>query len=452
MKVSPLKSFLWFGVALSLALSFPLQVTLGSPLPSLFPYFGVALIFLLSLFTSTGRQVRLFRWNIVNRINLILTLYLVLVFYHTTRQLAFGLIPVSEGVTIIFIFVAPLIFFIYFREIASEREIRAILFAIALAGLIIGFHFAYDSYLKLVLHETSDYAWKAMNYTLDRMGLTLQEAHTARVSPGRSFGLLESHRVTAAWIALGGFAALTLTQKSKIWTRTGIIMVYGMLLLMGLYFTSIIGFAVVIILMEFRALEWLRGRLSRRNVTIAALTAIAFVSFALFFGAIVGEFFYSIEDILRSKVSFGTRGTSGLELGYFDRFVEALASYPRIMGEFSLAFTLGDGFSREAFLFRKGGDFGLADTLFRFGLPFFLTIVIGLTALVVRSIKQIGSRRIGRPMESRYLWFAVSVTIYLAFADIHYSVWPAKSVLPIFFLALAMYARYLRHRAVSGGG
>ena len=127
---------------------------------------------------------------------------------------------------------------------------------------------------------------------------------------------------------------------------------------------------------------------------------------------------------------------------FFGAFVEDLASFPTNMLRFPPGFLIGDGFSVFG-VKAKGGDFGLSETLHRFGLPFFLAIIIGLIRLIRRAERQINFAGTDQTTAPRYLLFAVCVTIYLLFTEIHYTVWNSKSILPIFFLALAFYQRCL---------
>ena len=70
----------------------------------------------------------------------------------------------------------------------------------------------------------------------------------------------------------------------------------------------------------------------------------------------------------------------------------------------------------------KGGDYGIDETLHRFGLPFFIEIIVGLIILIRSALKWMIISGASRSLQSRYLWFAIYVTIYLLFTEIHYTV------------------------------
>src|SRR3972149_10733188 len=145
MRIIVIKSILWFFVIMFMALSFPLQVYFNSPLPSFFPYLIIGLILALNLATSSAKTLRVSRWNIKKRMELVITIFIVLVLFQTGWQMLLNFVPIDRGIGAVIIFIFPAIFFIYFRNTFHEKEIRAILFSMALAGFIVGGYFAYDS-------------------------------------------------------------------------------------------------------------------------------------------------------------------------------------------------------------------------------------------------------------------------------------------------------------------
>ena len=111
------------------------------------------------------------------------------------------------------------------------------------------------------------------------------------------------------------------------------------------------------------------------------------------------------------------------------------------ISKYPIGVLIGDGYS--TFGFPKGSHFGIVESLHRFGMPLFFAILIGLMSLIRHALKQMYYNSRNQPPERNYLWFAVSATFYIVLADIHYSIWPTKSILPIMFINLAIFDRYL---------
>ena len=118
--------------------------------------------------------------------------------------------------------------------------------------------------------------------------------------------------------------------------------------------------------------------------------------------------------------------------------------YPGSYFHFGILF--GDGFS--SFGSAKGGDYGIIENCNRFGLLLYLCVIVGLLRLITRVLKKVGLNDLNILSASEgYLWFAVTVIIYLIVADLHYSIWPTKSFLPLLFVSLAIFDRYLDHQS-----
>lgn len=433
-----------------LVLSFPLQVISSNPVPSLFPYLWIAFVLSLTLRFGAPRLGGRTRRNSRTPMDVLVNVYLVLVFFQTGWQTALGFISTVQGLSAIFIYALPAIFYLYFRGTATDQESRTILMAIALVGFGVGIYFVYDSYSMFIKGQVNDFSRKAFEYAQSRG--EGNETNEARISAGyRSHGPLESSYVSAAWVALGCFAALTLIPSGATLKRIVAISSYGLILLAALNFTSLVGFGVVIVLMEFRAIALLRGRVSLRGIKSLAEIAAGFVLLgALLFGTIGDEMFGGIQKSLGEQVGvlMGTGIHAQTDETYVGRLIGRIASFPEEMLEYPPGFIIGEGFS--IFGGPKGGDIGIADTLRRFGLPFFIAIIVGLFTLVLRAERQISGTPGGQTIGARCLWFAVCATIYLLFTEVHYSVWNTKSILPIFFLSLAFYRRYLLRKSSAG--
>ena len=109
-----------------------------------------------------------------------------------------------------------------------------------------------------------------------------------------------------------------------------------------------------------------------------------------------------------------------------------------------------DGFG--SFGLKKGGDIGFIESLAKFGLPYFVTLLYGICILSFRGLKEIRSLRIkaisNSNMNLSFLQFAVSFMVLILIMEIHYSVWYSKSILPFFFFSLALFDRYLNNKSL----
>jgi hypothetical protein len=445
-RLPKLKNVLWFCAVLLVALSFPIQVYTGSPYPSLLPYVIVGGILVLRSLSPRRVDEERRTASRFSNISAMVNLYLFLVLLDTGWQASLGLIGVYDTLTAMIIYLLPLVWYWYFRKAASEYEIRTVLFAIMIAGMMVGIYFAYDSYLKLALGRTSAYANQAFQYSIARRGTDELSANTARIASGyRSFGLLETHSVSGAWVVLGAFAALSLLPPKRKLIRGLTILAFAAMLLVGLNFTTILAFAVIMFLVEFGGIPLLLGKISSAVARkFAALALIGFLALSVALWAVGGpmsEFILanlaSQKDLALGTGDFGI-SMSSLVRSYFASYVQHVSDYP-----FTLL--LGDGFSNYGL--PKGGDVGFIESVARFGLPFFLALAYGLFSLARSAVRQIGVKRALRP--TRMLRFALCVTLLILITEAHYTVWTSKSVLPIVFFALALYDRYLMHRQMA---
>jgi len=443
MKIITIKSILIFFVTVLLAFSFPLQVISSSPIPSLAPYFGMILIFMLSLgVISNATQMKK---KSISLIVFLIMIYIFLVIFHTAWQSIFGLISIKSSISALVIFLLPTLFFVYFRAIATNQEIRAFLFAASILGLILGAYFVYDSFSMLILGNMNDYSAKAFEYS--QLRSPGDYINSARIQVGyRSHGLLENHTVSAAWIALGCFSALSLIPQKQLLLRLIVITIFGTGLLIGLNFTSIVAFTMVILLVEFREYVFLtRGAIPKKVISLLQIVVIFFVLLGLIQflmpNLAVNDMYNTIILSLEGQVNLAIGATLAGQRTYFDGLVVGFYSYFHNLLDYPLGLIIGDGFS--PFGSKKGGDYGIIDTLHRFGLLFFITIFVGLLTLIYRALKQIEFSNPDLLEKNTYLFFASSFTMYLLFIEVHYSAWSSKSILPILFICLALFDRYV---------
>ena len=129
-KINTIKLVILTIVVPLLMFSFPIQVYVRSPLPSLFPYVGMTIIIFLSIFFTGNKNI--FRKS--KNMNTIISVYVFLVIFHGIWQVLFNYISVYSAISSFVIYLFPLSFYWYFSKYAVEIEIRSVLFAIAICG------------------------------------------------------------------------------------------------------------------------------------------------------------------------------------------------------------------------------------------------------------------------------------------------------------------------------
>ena len=111
MNITKLKNINIFLCVTATVFSFPLQVIYQSALPSLLPYIFLGILFLLAY--SSKLQTPKIIWNIGKPIILTITIYFLLVFLNTSWQVLFGFISPVQAMSAIFIYLFPVLFFIF---------------------------------------------------------------------------------------------------------------------------------------------------------------------------------------------------------------------------------------------------------------------------------------------------------------------------------------------------
>lgn len=436
-RLSTIKCFICFLMIVLLVLSFPMQVIMQSKWPALFPYVLLVLIILLPRrkYFVVSRP-----WYHFKKIELIIFVYVFLVVFHALLQLFLGVMSLRGLMTSIFIFVAPITYYWYFNQRASDKEIQYSIFAILIASLVSGFFFAYDSIMKVGFSEISQFSKDATAYSTMRSGeeLSSMRAHLTY----RSFGLLETRAVSGAWVGIGCFAALALFPVNWIKRRLLAVLLFSLLLIIGMNFTAIIAFIITLLVFEFGFASLLSGRISSQLKRGLLFACIIIVSAIILLGVSLDENTLNyVKNSLFGQFELVTTGRNELTyikiiLFNFFRYIESVVSFP-------LMLILGDGYT--SFGMSKGGDVGLIETLARLGVPLFIVVMFGLIVLIniARNVaRQTSSIRDEKySFEKRVLIFCGSFILYILVSEVHYSVWSAKSIFPIFFMVLALFSR-----------
>ncbi|MDF1795443.1 MAG: hypothetical protein P1U63_02785 [Coxiellaceae bacterium] len=435
------KKIYWFLIIQTLAFSFPLQVLTHSVYPSLLPYILGSVVAGISCL-SVGR-VRIGSATLIDKGVLI---YVVVVITHGISQMLFLEVPAYSVAASFVNFLFPILFYVYFRYLASSQDFQTVFFAIAIAGFIIGIYFVYDTYLKVGLGHVSTYSKEALQYTLgshtNKGGANLYRTRLG----GRSFGLLETHTVSGAWIVMGMIASLACERRGLLKSPRIIILTFSVMSLIGMNYTNILALGFILVFIYFRVsgVQMAAGLIARiRNHFITISLIAVTVIFAAIYLAGYKFLSYIITMLLsQSDLIFGTglKRTSYLLIthDYILRYLDYLVSDP-------LAFFLGDGFTYIGM--PKGGDVGWLETLARFGVPIYLLLFFGIMSVLKKAL---GILRFGglhyygktKKFIGRALEFAVAIIILILVNEIHYSAYTSKSVFPIVFIAFAALSKY----------
>jgi hypothetical protein len=117
----------------------------------------------------------------------------------------------------------------------------------------------------------------------------------------------------------------------------------------------------------------------------------------------------------------------------FDYVISFLIGYGQPLG----FYIFGDG--HVPFIGRlQGGDFGIVETLYSFGIVCSTIFFIPILFLLLKYFVNEKNYFYSFYLESRLLAWSFSILFYVLFAEIHYSIWYNKSVFPIFFIALGL--------------
>ena len=339
MRIISIKLFLWPIIIALLMFSYPIQVMMFTPLPSVFPYIG---FFLIVLITRIYDNRKGYMFANTQKIDFMISIYIILVIFHATWQSLLGFITIYSAISSIFIYVFPVFFYVYFKVYGSEREIRAVLITIIISGLISGLYFVYDSYSMLVLGKVNDFSYRMIDYAIMRAPEGYQP-NIARISASyRSHGLLENHSISAAWISISCFSTLALLPRKRIFKRSLVVTIFGVLLCLTLNFTSIISFFIVVMFIEFQGHLLMKAVILKSSLKKIAITSLIFILFGSVLIYNLGE----MADIVR-KLSLSQLGTltgeikleSGSEETFVGNFLQFF-KFQKICYPFRRAFLL----------------------------------------------------------------------------------------------------------------
>lgn len=448
-----------------LACAFPLQVLARSPLPALASYVILLLVFAIRV----RREFQGFRgWRSVRTLvqptpsDWGVLAYALIVLAHMVINLAGGAVGWVVLGANTFNFLFPLLFYLYFRLFADGGNVRAILIGVLVACALTGAYSVTHAYLKMrhtpipgsaqseiksaeqleikawtLFGAMQRYQLEAGDYSRHRVGGDEDFVKkTMRVGGPRSAGLLESNSISAAWIALGLFAALGLIPLRRQWLRYAILIPFMGLLIVFQYYTAIFAAMISFMLVMLDSgTDGMHRAWSRRKVygMLALLALLIWV----FLMSLDERYQINLRHMawIQYKLLFG-----GGQAHYLNLVLDKLRGYGQYVSSFPWVILMGDGLGiYYPYSFSKGGDIGFAESLARLGIPLLLLVVGGgvrwARDFLLRGkpiVLEDGVKFDGLPS------FAIGVIAFVALNDVHYSIWPAKSILPLLMIAFAL--------------
>jgi hypothetical protein len=435
------KSVFFAWIICALVFSFPLQVVLKTPLPSLLPYALMSSFIILYLggFRAGGRSDSIHSSQI-SKLDIMLGVYFFVVTLHLIVQYTFLSVSLTEIVAAVVNYLFPISFYICFRKEGSTIIIQRMFTVIALMGFVIGLHFIYDTYLKIGVGQVSAYTKKSFEYTLLRHNLSEFDEGVNRyymMAGTRSIGLLATQAISGAWVVLGFIGAFAAIPRRNRALHNLAKLAYGLMIAISMNFTNILAFCVVLVFGCGEKLTYARiYSFIRKSLWVAVCL-----------GTFGGIFVYiMLASKLGDRVISSLGSHFSFLLGHNEEkhsFVELTVQRIYFMLDYFTdnlsTLLLGDGFT--SYGLRKGGDIAWLETLTKFGFPLYALFLSSLVYLLVSHVKKLhSSMSLNKEDECKrnMVQFAISVVMLVLVNEGHYGVWYAKPILPIFFFALAL--------------
>lgn len=385
--------------------------------------------------------------NGISGVDKIILIYILLFTINSSWQLAFNIINITEFVTSVVIYIMPISFLICADTILKNITIEFFLKLVISISCIVSLFALVDTYFMTLNGVVSNYSLKAIEYSQSRTNTDELTTNFARVtSGGRSHGILEKHSVTAAWIAFGGIAALAMPWKKYKYLKTVGIIITLSILLVFQNITSLFAFCMVLVILEFQLHRIVtKGKISIKNtIKIFKIVAFAVLTPLVILIALSG-YELNIKDkytnLMLAQWDIITGTTKIENVSYFMDFLSRIIYYPINSMNYPFSILIGEGFT--SYGIPKASDYGFVETLHTFGLPGTIILLYGFTKMVLKylniNVSDTPNTRCNHEGK-----FAVGILLYILFNEIHYSIWNAKSILPVMFLALGLLNKYLR--------
>lgn len=425
--------------------AFAIQVLAQNEYLGLIPY-GLLIISAVGIFLKSAYSKKI-RWGVqgVRNLDFFCNFFLVFTSIHIAMGILLGGYTLVEAGRLLLIYVGSGWIYFYISRYAREAEIRTVMLVIAIAAIIIGLDWVYETYTKMILHEISEFQRLAYEYSKIRNNFSDEEMNTSALGTQyRAHGLLGGYPYTGSIVAIGAFAMLALFPYA---TR------YQKNLLLGAFFLVLsIGLATTVWIAYVLICPFLLGLSEKKTGEIRRILAriIVYISFGLPILIVVLMSMEAIRPILQNtfdllSLQFASiinfDATSG-ELSWFWLYFDNLRSYSDFLMDNPFAVLVGEGIIGYGDVtYARGGDVALLEFAAAYGIP---TVILFFATCISASMRAVRSLKNGMLNETQktYLLFSFATLVFLILSLSHYNILFNKAIIVFFYLALGLIRRY----------
>lgn len=413
--------------------SYAFQVCFHNYIVGVFPYFLLLPLILRIGYDSTKIQVQLIHgadiyFVTVGALLLLSSIHIIASFFqgvdlwHSLRNLV--------------IYSFSLLVFFYFRSYVSVTEARMCMAAVVIASLIIGVHWIFDTYQKIVLGEISYFTELSYEYIKNRNNFSDDQVNVSMLGPEyRSYGLMDKHTTTGAAVLLGGLTLLAYLGKSNL--RYFALVVYFVILSVGMATTAWLSFVLVAPFILFLA-----GDKKMAETMLTSYGVMIFVLFAIFASLtmVSPQLIAKIIEIGAAQIShvgnLGNPDSTSYYLIYkahFLGFTDFLANNPMV-------FYFGEGFPPQA-AWQRGGDVGFFEIIATYGIPMAGLLFVAISLAFKNIFLKMFALDV-TPEERGILAFAFGVLSVFVISLVHYNTFFNKAFFVLIPMALGLVSRF----------
>jgi hypothetical protein len=418
--------------------TFAMQVLMQSAFIALIPYalFFVSMLFVAAKALSEKRinyGVRGFK-----NIDIIVAIFLLFNAVHIVFGVMLNGYSVAEAMRLFLIYVVSGWIYFYVSRWSKETEIKMVIMATAIAGIIVSAHWVDETIMKNIFFEISDYQRMVVSY-LEMRGANLEDAPLSIVPQYVAYGLVSNHAATGATVAIGAFALMAICPNLKKKNRLTIAGLFLLVLIIGRAKLAMLSYLLLIPVM----LSLLDQRIGAFRAAMSTIKPIFIALITIVLLLVTTTFGHELLSvILRQGDSFATLVNLGeTKFSWLALLLRKIDDYWSVICDRPFMILFGQGLKGYGSIyFRTGGDFAFLDMIAKYGIPMSILILLVCIKSLLLSIKRLKSGLL--PLfERHYLLFGFLVILFLLFSLAHYAILHQKSILVCFFLALGLIRR-----------
>jgi len=432
--------------------SFALQVLYQNERFGLIPYGLLFMSIGVFLFKAPFERNILWGSTGIRYLDIFVGLFLLSSTTHVVFGIALGGYASTEGARLFLIYVVGGWIYCYFSRYAEETEIRAVMVAITIASIVVGLHWVYETYTKMILLEVSEFQKLSISYTKMRQGDGVDDLNLAGVGTQyRAYGLVENHTTTGATVAIGAFAILALFPYLSLNRRLLLLSAFLIVLSIGQATTAWISYVFLMPLLLALAEDDVKARTILAK--IALYTVLGFVAILIPVLSLEEprNLFLSIVDLFSLQFSFIFNfDSSGETLSWFWLYVDHAIKLADFFSMKPFVMLIGEGpVGYGEVFYGRGGDVAVLEFIAAYGIPMTILFFASCMGALMHVAKSRKCATLNRN-ETMYLVFGFAVLAFLLLSLAHYDTLFKKSVIVCFYLALGLIRRYGYGHSVEG--